>query len=256
MKKILIGSTAIKHWFPDFPREPKDIDYATDAEQKSGEENVEYLYNPVLFKYCQQDICPADLLLTLKMSHLFWEYKWDRHMFDVQFLLKQGCKYDLNILLELKEFWEEYLPKVRRSNLATTKEDFFTNAVNDDVDQHDFLHTLLNPVPMYTRILKDGAEVELDELKWERLSFEDKCNVVYEETIVMAQERYKNPTNKLINDKIGYVNQLKANIQKHFPIFIAIFAIENYPLLEQLPTKYDLTKIKEYINNKTKVYAD
>jgi len=24
---ILIGSSAIKHWYPDFKREPKDLDY-------------------------------------------------------------------------------------------------------------------------------------------------------------------------------------------------------------------------------------
>ena len=23
---MVIGSTSIKHWFPDFPREPKDLD--------------------------------------------------------------------------------------------------------------------------------------------------------------------------------------------------------------------------------------
>lgn len=26
---MVIGSTATKHWFPDFPREPKDIDFVT-----------------------------------------------------------------------------------------------------------------------------------------------------------------------------------------------------------------------------------
>lgn len=27
---MVIGSTAIKYWFPDFPREPKDIDIIGD----------------------------------------------------------------------------------------------------------------------------------------------------------------------------------------------------------------------------------
>ena len=48
--KILIGSQCIKHWYPDFNRVPKDIDYAVNKEIKS-EPNIEYLYNPVLFKY-------------------------------------------------------------------------------------------------------------------------------------------------------------------------------------------------------------
>lgn len=28
MEKLIIGSTAIKHYYPYFPREPKDIDVA------------------------------------------------------------------------------------------------------------------------------------------------------------------------------------------------------------------------------------
>ena len=50
--KVLIGSKAIKYWFPDFPREPKDIDYACDTEQISGRQyNIENLYNPIICKY-------------------------------------------------------------------------------------------------------------------------------------------------------------------------------------------------------------
>jgi hypothetical protein len=46
---IIIGSTAIKHYFPDFPREPKDLDFAVmpgeKFEKKGG---VEYLENSVI----------------------------------------------------------------------------------------------------------------------------------------------------------------------------------------------------------------
>jgi len=30
---LIIGSTAIKHYFPDFPREPKDLDIAVPTEK-------------------------------------------------------------------------------------------------------------------------------------------------------------------------------------------------------------------------------
>ena len=51
MNKILIGSKALKFWFPNFNRIPKDIDYVVD-EHYTGikKEGVEYLYNPILFE--------------------------------------------------------------------------------------------------------------------------------------------------------------------------------------------------------------
>jgi len=226
---IIIGSTAIKYFFKDFKREPKDLDTAVDS--KYGYKNkpgVEYLYNPIICqekysKYWWFGYLNPTGLLTLKMSHLFWDTNWNKHMFDVQFLLDKGVEYDQELFFELVEFWKEYLPKIRRSNLAISKEDFFTNAVNYDEHEHDYLHTLINPSPMYSRLLKDGCEVELDENKFHLLTFEEKLEVVREETYVMAYERFK---------KLHYIPAFKRMldqiIMKHAPIYIATFAILNY----------------------------
>lgn len=252
---LIIGSTAIQHYFPEFKREPKDLDIAVkDKEDKELWKayidespllkgvRVELLENPVIFKYQDEGYLKPDLLLTLKMSHMFWDNMWDKHMFDIQFLLKKGARYDLGILNELRELWNNILPKVRRSVLAQSKEDFFSNAVNEDTDEHDILHTFINPIPMYTLLLKDGSEVELDENKWNAMSFEQKLEVVREETYVMAWERYKD-----IDYRLAFKVQLKQNIQKHFPQYIAIFAIENYIQLEKPTIKY-----RDIINNKLK----
>lgn len=235
MKELIIGSTAIKHYYPDFPREPKDIDIAVLEKQKRNGE-TEYLKNPIIFKYQDSGVLKPDLMLSLKISHLFWDINWDKHLYDVQFLLNKGCKYDLDLIYELRSFWDSFLPKIRRSVLEMNKEDFFTNNVNESVEQHDYLHTLLESTPSYTKLLKEGCEVELDESKWYNLSFEEKVDVVFEETAVMAFERYKT-----IDYRIAYKRQLKDNIIKHFPFYIAIFAIENYINLEK--PKYNF-KIK------------
>lgn len=222
MRKILIGSKALNYFYKGV-REPNDTDYAVDQETSSGTEGVEYLYNPIIFKYTNQDICPPDLLLALKVSHLFWETNWDKHMFDVQYLLSKGWEIDRAFVKEMREFWNTYLPKVRRSDLAMDKESFFTNAINYDEHEHDFLHTLIAETPAYTKLLKDGCEVELDENKWLQLSHEEKLDVVFEETAVMAYERMKN-----LYFVKAYQRMLKKCIISHFPDYIAIFAIENY----------------------------
>lgn len=235
---LIIGSTALKLWYPDFKREPKDVDFVVrNSSHYKNNKGFEFLENPVFLDWVMIDegyIKPHDLL-TLKISHMFWDFNWDKHMWDIQFLFSKGHMYHKAMLYELIKYWEETKPKIRRSNLNMSREDFFDNAVNDDEFKHDYLHTLVAEVPAYTKLLKEGAEVELDEDKWNRLSIQEKKDVVFEETAVMAYERYKNSYYK-----IGYNKQLKDNIIKHFPKYIAIFAIENY--IELLEPKFNFQK--------------
>lgn len=233
MRKILIGSNALIKYVGAI-REPKDVDYAVDVEASSGIQGEEWLYNPVLFEMEDGEVISAENLLSLKVSHLFFDINWDKHMYDVQQLLKAGHKWDDGKVEKLFTFFEGYLPKVRRSKLEMTKEDFFTNAVNYDVCEHDQLHEILTPTPAYKKILKDGCDVELDESRWWDLSFEEKCDVVFEETAVMAFERFKGDTYY----KADYQKMLKKCIIQHFPRYIALFAIENYVSLLQPKVNY------------------
>ncbi len=240
---LVIGSTAIKNYFPDFNRTPKDLDYAVEDSTKfKNGDGIEYLTNPIILKHQKEGYLNPKLMLSLKISHLFHDISWFKHIYDVQFLLSKGIKYDESLVNELIPFWNSTHRKIKKSNLKMTKEDFFDNAVNEDTEQHDFIHTLINPIPMYTLLLKDGAEVELDENKWYEMSIEDKSKVVFEETAVMAWERYKNN-----HWREAYKVQLKDNIIKHFPPYIAMFAIENYRTLERPMFNY-----REVINNKLK----
>lgn len=233
---LIIGSTAIKHYYPHFKRSPKDLDYVVEDRKKyKREEGVEYLENPIILKHQKDGYLSPSLLTSLKVSHLLWDINWEKHLFDLQFLLSEGNTWDLDLVRELRVYWESALPKVRRSKLEMTKEDFFTNGVNKDTNEHDYLHTLLVEIPAYTKILKDGCEVELDEDKWDALSFEEKSDVVFEESAVMDFERRPK-----LNFREGYRIQLKENIQKHFPEYISLWAIKNYIKLERPKFNYKI----------------
>ncbi len=251
MNKIIIGSTAIKHWFIDFNRLPKDIDYAINIKEPQTKHpieirdgvKVEYLYNPIIFKYIEDgQYLKPDLLFTLKLSHLFWDINWSKHLWDYHFLQSKGCVLNYKMLDELIGFWTEYLPTVRRSKLELNKEEFFNNSINDDPDQHDKLHyDLISGIrdkPAFTRILKDGKDVEICDDKFRHLSFSEKKDVVLEETIVMSLERYRDS-----HFLPSYRKQLKDNIIKHFPRSISIFAIDNYKDLVT-PSEEFINKIK------------
>jgi len=235
---MIIGSTAMKEHFPDFNREPKDLDLACDERGMVNTKEVEYLYNPILFKYCEDDMIHPEILLTLKASHLSWDINWEKHMYDAQFIIGKGYTINRQLFYELYEFWNEYHGKNRRSDLKMSKEDFFDNAVNTKID-HDFIHTLINPEPIYKKTLKDGAEVETCEQKFYELTFDEKIKLVQEEVMVMASERYKGT-----NYRVRYGKMLKKFIIGHAPLYMAIFIVENYVRLLRAPFDF-MSKINQ-----------
>jgi len=239
MKKIIIGSTAIKHWFPDFNREPKDLDYAYDGDKVISTREIEYLPNPIILKYTRWDkYLEPDLLLTLKASHLILEINWAKHMFDCQFLLKKGCVIETEVFNELVEYWKTSHPKVKRSKLEMSKDDFFTNAINYDVNSHDDLHLLINPTPMYKKLLKEGCEVELDEEKFHILSKNEKLDVIREEVYVMGYERYAK-----LNYRLAYKRMLDKFTRTHAPTYMIPFIVENY--IELLKPQFNFIDVIE-----------
>lgn len=223
MKEVIIGSTAIKHWYPDFTRSPKDLDIAVDIKDVKRKGSTEYLYNPILFKWVddRQVYLTPKQLLTLKMSHITWNINFKKHMYDIQFLLDKGIKYDKDMYEELYQFWVEYKGRSRRSDLTMSSEEFFNNALKEF--DHDYLHTLLKEVPSYTKILKDGAEVEPSEEKFNALTYEEKISVIEEEVMVMSYERFRDK-----QYKVGYNMMLQKFIIGHAPLWQIFFIVENF----------------------------
>ncbi len=236
MRKLIIGSAAIKYHFPNFKRESKDIDYAVDTENvdrkiegsKIDNKFIEYLYNPIIFNYVDtnQIYATPTQLLTLKMSHISWNINFKKHMFDIQFLLDNGVEYDKKLYDDLYNFWLEFKGregKYRRSDLTLSSEEFFDNGIDTN---HDHLHTLLTDIPMYTKILKDGCDVEPCEHKFNNLPFHEKVSVIEEEVMVMAYERFRDK-----QYRVGYEMMMEKFVTGHAPIWQLLFIIFNYKKL-------------------------
>lgn len=230
---IIIGSTALKHHFPDFPREPKDIDIISGT-ISSPTTRVEVLDNPVLVEWLGDvEFCPIDELYTLKVSHSLWDLgygSWEKHIFDIQYLKERGAMFIKPLFDRLYTFWEGLHGKRKTSDLDMTAEEFFNNAIDCPI-HHDTIHEMLithpyfqgQEKPTYTKILKPGAEVDVCMDKFEGLPFEDKCNLVFEEVAVMQYERYPS-----LYWKHGYEVMLKKFILHHAKLEEAIWIIQNY----------------------------
>lgn len=240
MKQYLIGSRALKEIFPNFKREPKDFDYLVETKQKSYVSNgihIEYHVNPILFNYISEHGLDKHVLLTLKISHIFWDIFWDKHIFDIVFLYENGAKLIPNLFSDLYKYWSVVHGNNKRSDLKMTSDSFFDNDMN--TYDHDMLHTYINTNPTYFKVLKDNAEVEVDENKFNLLSFEEKLDLAKEEIYVMAFERLNKRSYRT-----AYTWMLKKFIINHAPIYEALFLIENYRKIH-LPEFDFIKKINE-----------
>ncbi len=260
---MIIGSTAIKFWYPEFNREPKDLDIIYDTEDRKKElidkykdlpDKKEFLHNPVMYEYFENTgrayLTPNELY-TLKISHVFWELEnnsWEKHMWDIQFLKEKGCVFIPELFWNLFDFWTKKHGKRKASNLDMSAEDFFNNAIKFPVE-HDSLHEILidhphfkgQKLPTYNLILKDGAEVDVCMDKFNKLSEEQKFNVVFEEVAVMALERYGD-----LHYKAAFNKMLKKFILLHCKIEEGVWIVQNHKeLLTKIPFNYF-----KYLNEK------
>lgn len=232
---ILTGSSALLHHFPDFHRVPKDRDYIGVGKNIPGK--IEYHVNPIFDDYPYEIMQPDDVY-TLKISHLFWDIKWSKHMFDVQFLKKKGCIFKRDLFDKLYQHWSSVHGTNHRSDLNMSAKDFFNNALK--TYDHDGLHYLLTRVPTFTKVLKNNAEVDVDENKFYNLTYQEKCDLVREEVYVMAFERLHGRSYRE-----AYSWMLKKFIMNHAPMFEALFIIDNY--IELHKPKFDYVK---FLNEK------
>ena len=253
---MIIGSTAIKNFFPDFPREPQDIDIIKSMyiEKYNSDTRIEWLENHILKNWFTKpiEICTPNELYTLKISHCFWDLEnnsWDKHMWDIQWLKEKGCKFIPELFYQLYSYWETVHGKNKRSDLNMSSEKFFDNVVNYP-REHDLLHEMLvqhdyfdNKIPTYKKILKDGAEVDVSEEKFNKLAEKEKFNLVIEEIMVMSLERYGD-----MYYKKAFVRMLKKFILSHCPIWEGIWIIQNHKkLITNIPFDY-----LEFLNKKIK----
>lgn len=257
----ITGSTAIKYWFPDFPREPKDLDYFTRTREHKSTVHTEFLYNPIICREMEKrwshteylsnvkgevvgllgssgnlrNVDP-ELLLTNLMSHIFWQEDriFNKHMYSIQFLLDKGVEYDKDLFYELYEFWPEIHGKNRRSDLSISSDEFFDNAINPNQSiSHDELHYLIldeGEEPAYKQILV-GEVLTSDEL-FEKLPHVEKIKICFEESVTMAFERYPKQL-----PPVRYLKQLRKMITGHLTMEESIFAIVNYKELVSLAAK-------------------
>ncbi len=210
---ILIGSQALKHYGRLHNRQPADYDFISSEPRERELKNNVYAdfshstrSDQMLIELCTKIsvsdyasvvetpfglamVAPLDVLKLLKLSCVTQLDK-AKHTWDLEHLENISIK-GLEHILAIRT--EEVSKRV-----AIQKQEFFQKykGVTHYVD-HDWMHQLINPNPIYLRTLVDA--VDASEAKFLRLSEEEKRMLVREECLVLALERDLIPRIKLAN---------------------------------------------------------
>lgn len=229
--ELIYGSTAIKHWYSDFNRTPKDVDILTDIE-KENSNGVEFYCHPIISKIMllnkDEQYLDSDLIYTFKISHLSYPINWDKHMKDVIFLQEKGCVLNYDVYLMLMELWEEIHSEKYGSktkiNLNTNNQSFFNGNVKRKYD-HDWLH---EQFAFYDRPLHESIRSDMNnpfpvKEKWDALSHEDKIKCALEECYVVAFERFSD-----LPYKIALIKSIKKLITTMTKGWFNLFLKENF----------------------------
>ena len=197
MMKLIYGSTAIKHWFPDYIKEPKDLDIISNEDITKSADIKTEVYWTSAFEYLvnntDANYVDPDLLYTIKVSHLAWDINWEKHVRDMHFLQLKGCKLNKEFYNLLVADWKIIHGK-KQFSFDKKHEELFKDNVNRKYN-HDDLHEIFkfNDTPLYKTILVNPDKALCSEDKFNKLSDELKLQLMLEEIAVVAYERYVIP---------------------------------------------------------------
>jgi len=255
---IVYGSYALKKWFPDFERTLTDIDIVT--LDKDDFNNSQDLYNELMkeglpievndgdffsciLDHCQDNFVLPDGLLTVKVSHAMYDWKWHKTIADIIFLKLKGCKIDFECCKELRKGWKKVYAGWREPmNMDQTPETFFNSQVARYID-HDELHEefKIDSIPAYKKILVDNNKVKVSKDQFNELSLEEQLSTALEEICVLACERYF----MIDNPQAAYMSALKDFVTRMTNGWYNLFILDNIIFFYFFQNKKIIGKIGE-----------
>ena len=247
--KVYVGSTALKYHISNW-RTPKDLDIWTDeGDNIKGDVSIVPLTILSKLRHKNGYVIPDDIL-TIKMSHLGWDIKFEKHKKDRLHLLYLGYKVNLPLYNTLVKWWKDVHHNKPYLSLYKSKDKFFNDYVEYIYD-HDYLHELAagKSEPIYKKCLKEGEQVAIDKTKFNQLSFLDQIRMFKEEIAVIACERWLlNPKSKIDNFRKAWYYSLRKTITSLTKNWATDFIVLNLNCFSK-PDYEIISNITTTINN-------
>lgn len=245
--KILVGSSAAKIHFPDFPRIPKDIDYVSKTKIEKADchytKAFDYLFDQNI------EIASPDQLYTIKVAHSFWDIHWEKTMGDILFFQSKNCNINYEFFNLLYRDFEEIHGK-KKINLNKPNEEFFNDYVGRKYP-HDKIHYSLSypDIPMYEKLRFDKSKAWIDRVLFEGLSYQDKIKACNEEIFSLMIERFLIPNNFEYSYSRAYMETVKLVITQLTKGWFPLFIVENFNEFKVLKNDLMIEKFKSNIDN-------
>lgn len=255
MKHFVIGSRLFKTLFPDNERIQKrckeTADFDVLVETEPSDEVIKYfkeMYGnktevsciPIIWeRMVKSEIRDPDrksshlkdLYFTLKASHIYFHKQhFEKTIFDLYLMAKEGCVIIEPLFWELYEFWKGKFEEPWRADFEKESSEFFDDAVSRE-NLHDELHKLVaHPDyghPAFKFLQEpDQTTVWVCPEKFKNTTEHIRQRVIIEEAQALALERDL-LTGKIKNKTIAYQKWVKALIQRLAPLWMTIYIIEN-----------------------------
>ena len=195
-------------------------------------------------------------LYLLKKSHIVFNIHWDKNIYDYLFL-KDKCK-----TYFLPDWWNEALRlrfdeiktriKKKEMNFDLDNSEFFKRSekfVNRKVE-HDSLHyaTCFYDKPLFLSAKEDVTKAALSKEKVRQMSHLHKVQMIQEESMALALERYVLPCmldKTPYNAAAAYQKTASKMVYHYLPMFLRYFAADNF--LEILDLKVDY--VQKFLDN-------
>ncbi len=135
-----------------------------------------------------------EILLSLKKSHIHFPLKFNKHIFDYNFLLKELKEDNLSKITKINfKETEERLGKLKTPSLNKKASNFFGQSEGyvKYFYIHDDIHKVMSHYdrPIYEDMQVDSSSAWCQKDMWEKFTFEKKAKCVLEEAYVIALER-------------------------------------------------------------------
>lgn len=245
------GSTALKFWYPDETRTPKDLDVMSNSGIMTRKEEHYWVptFNEIIDLSVNKEYLDPDLLLTIKASHANWNIHWSKTMVDIIFLKEKGHSINVPIYKKLIKDWTKIHGKMSAPLVGKTSKTFFEDSVKRKYI-HDDIHKAVAfyDEPLYSRILADDGTVLCLESKFNKLSHEDKVKLIKEEIYVTALERWIIPSDFDYSGGKAYTQSLRKFVTTMSSGWISLWMIDNFKDIKSNDFDY-ISKFKENESN-------
>jgi hypothetical protein len=201
-------------------------------------------------------VASPQTLYLLKKSHIVFNIHWQKNIYDYLYLKSKIANLTWphwgNQAYDLR--FKEVNDRVNKNamNFDVSNSDFFkkSEAFVNRVVEHDSIHyaTCFYDKPLFLSVKDDIEKAELSETKVKQMSHQLRIEMIQEETMALALERFVIPAlmkNEPYSAKETYQKTAAKMVYSYLPMFMRHFAADNF--LQILDLKVDY--VQKFLDN-------